>query len=131
MGFTAPLCCQNGENSQNSLFQPVAKIFARSVFCCTFRSLTAPSLSLAFFPAKSRLSSGHESQRLPTFPLKLLRRDVGVFLLQRRFLRVLLILASSGCASSVRRKRGYLPCGRYFRVVRLMRYDIRYTLDFR
>lgn len=29
----------------------------RSVFCCTFRSLTAPSLSLVSPPAKSRLSS--------------------------------------------------------------------------
>src|SRR6185436_15423506 len=51
----------------------------RSVFCYTFRSLTAPSLSLVSSPVKSRLSSvlSTKSQTrtaIAYFPEKLLRR---------------------------------------------------------
>ncbi len=44
----------------------------RNVFCYTFRSLAAPSLSLVSSPAKSRLSSsfalGEQKRRLLAFP---------------------------------------------------------------
>src|ERR1700741_5379773 len=43
---------------KTSIFSLSFKLIERRcVFCCTFRSLTAPSISLASLPAKSRLSS--------------------------------------------------------------------------
>jgi len=53
---------------------PAKRTRQRYTFCCTFRGLSAPSVSLVSSPVKSRLSSPalpqEERQRLPCFPKK-------------------------------------------------------------
>ncbi len=60
---------------------PKADIFTlshrseRFIFCCTFRSLAAPSISLASLFAKSGLSSSAEAKAIAYFPPKVYRWD--------------------------------------------------------
>lgn len=77
IGFTAISPLGEMVSSRMRLFN-LCHLSGRNIFCCTFRSLAAPSLSLVSSPVKSRLSSdasasattpleSHDSvQRIPT-----------------------------------------------------------------
>jgi hypothetical protein len=127
-------------------FHPVCLVQSkqRNIFCYTFRSLTAPSLSLVSSPAKSRLSSfpslkGRNSddissrnnsiitstifcikirERVTTAHAKLLWSVDVVVLLLPQCLLWLCFPASSEYGSNVRKTQDALLCGPDFHVER-------------
>ncbi len=128
IGFIAPCIATSAAHSPKWAFSACpARERWRNVFCYTFRSLAAPSLSLVSSPVKSRLSSpassaaaiacfSRERYTAHGIVMQRLLCGVGAVLWQRQNLLEIRSLASSGCASSVRRRRCCLLYARGFHV---------------
>lgn len=118
IGFAAKTGSLRSAHALKACISPCKKgkkAFLRYAFCCTFRSLTAPSLSLVSSPVESRLSSPRINlERLPFFPdnkiISMLLGETCVFYLWSAlclFDQLLQFVARRECGSSVRKRSAF------------------------